>query len=455
MVTTPQRCRRGGVRSIRRGARPRVGRIRPVLTRARPIGTRPRSLFAGPRSIGAGPRSLVVAVASITLAASTLVVAPPLSAEVVTSVTVDAYNTLGITKDDTSAAGLARGEVDFQSRGNSDVRSRLQLRAFLTSIDGVSTSVLTVPRAEIRWRMYAGDSYRIRFTVGRSRLSWGDGVLYNAADTINGAQPERVDFTADALRDETQWIAAGYFPLGRFAFFEPVVLVPGFDLDHTYTDESAATSDNGETTPPVGATPSPGTTASPGATQSVGNPDPAWHTGAGGRIQFKLAEIKTELGYLYRGQEEIHQPSISLQGNLFLDWYLGASLRLPDPPKDAMFISGGLLYNGNHRRLGAWSVRTEALWNQSDETLGVFPEITWSPSQLFSLFVRSTVQPIENATWNDPDENASIHTLGFSWLPTTGLTLSLYTSVATSISDASSSATEPVGSITAAVRYAF
>jgi hypothetical protein len=413
-----------------------------------------------------GPDSLVTLFALVSVIA--LALAPPIAAEVVTSVTVDAYNTIGITEDDTTAAGLARGEVDFESRG-SDVRSRLQLRAFVTSIDGVSTSVLTVPRAEIRWRMYAGESYRMRFTVGRSRLSWGDGVLYNAGDTINGAAPGSVDFTADTLRDETQWIAAGYFPLGRFAFFEPVVLVPGFDLDQTYTDtnDDASTDDDASADDDTSADDARASTNEPsssgaispfGTASSVGTADPAWHTGAGGRVQFKLAEIKTELGYLYRGEEEIHQPSISLQGNLFLDWYLGASLRLPDPPDEAMFVSGGLLYNGNHRRLGAWSVRTEALWDQSDEALAIFPEITWSPSQLFTLFLRSQTEPIEDATWNDPDETVSVHTLGFSWLPTTGLTLSLYGSVATvrdrSVDDASGT-TEPTGTFTAAVRYTF
>ncbi len=349
----------------------------------------------------------------------------PLAAEVQTTVSVDIFNTVLFSDSEPEAFGFARGELDFQSRGNQDVRSRLQIRSFLVDVAGVSTSVLTVPRAEIRWRMPIGESYRPRFTAGRSRLTWGDGVLFNAADTINGAGPASVDFTADTLRDETQWLAAGYFPLGRFAFFEPVVLWPGV----------GATVSTPPSTPPATAT---GT--------ATGAPDPAWHTSAGGRVQFNLANVKTELGYLYRGQDEIHQPSVSLQGNLGVDWYLAASLRLPDPPTEELFASAGLYHTGSHPRHGSWSLRLEGLWEHAPERLSAFPEITWSPSRLFSVFLRHRAAVNTAVIATDVDH---LTTLGFGWTPSTGLTLSLYGTAA------QDSNRDTFGTVTAAVSYVF
>ncbi|MDA3948137.1 MAG: hypothetical protein PF508_02835 [Spirochaeta sp.] len=306
----------------------------------------------------------------------------PIHAEVVPTVTAEAFNSVFFTEDHSIATGVGRGELDLRSRGSSDVRGRLQIRTLLTEIDGESVTELTVPRAEIRWRTTVAESVRLRLTAGRSRLSWGDGVLFNAGDTINGVAPQSIDLTADTLRDETQWLVAGYLPLGRFAFVEPVVLVPG----------SA----------------------------------PAWHTAAGGRTQFQLADVKTELGYLYRGKEEVHQPSVSVQGHLLVDWYAAASLRLPDPPSKELFTSGGLLHNGTTPGGAPWSARTEVLWQQNGELFSVYPEFTWSPSSLFSLFLRSQVTPVENATLRHADEIESVSTVGFTWTPATGLELSLF-----------------------------
>ncbi len=330
------------------------------------------------------------------------------SAEVRTTVSIDAYNSLTITGNDSTASSFARGEIDFESVGGGDVRSRLQLRALIPDPQDSTATEISIPRAEVRWRMVVGESYRVRFTAGRSRLTWGDGVLFNAADTINGARPGKADLTADVLRDETQWLVAGYLPLGRFAFLEPVVLVP------------------------------------PAA--------PAWHTAAGSRLQFKMGQIKTEVAYLYRGDEEIHQPSLALQGNVGVDWYLGLSLRLPDHPSEELFASGGLFYQGNNRRIGGWSVRFESLWEQRGEGFHIYPELTWSPSQLFSLFLRHESKIVENAELVTVDDTASTTTLGLGWTPTTGFTLSLYATASTNtpLPDDDTS-----GTVTAAVSYVF
>ncbi|MFW5642439.1 MAG: hypothetical protein ACOCYQ_00300 [Alkalispirochaeta sp.] len=332
----------------------------------------------------------------ILLLAGITALTPGAFAEVLTTVTVDAYQSVTTDGEETTAAGVGRSEIDFESRGSRDVRSRLQLRGYLTETDGVSTSEITIPRAEIRWRLAAGESYRMRFTVGRSRLSWGDGVLFNAGDTINGARPGAVDLTADTLRDETQWLTAGYFPLGRFAFLEPVLLLPGYDMEYS----------SGST----------GRTA-----------DDIDDTAAGGRLQFNLFSVKSEIGYLYRGEERIHQPSIALQGNLGVDWYAGVSMRLPDPPDEELYLSGGLVHHGSGHRIGSWSLRVESLWEQKGDRLHLYPEVTWSPSRLFSVFLRGTATPVVAAEWLEPGDTDASGAVGLAWTPTTGLTISLYT----------------------------
>ena len=197
---------------------------------------------------------------------------------------------------------------------------------------------------------------------------------------INGARPEgdlnpedQSAGSADLLRDETQWLLAGYFPLGRFSFVELVALTADTDA-----------------------------------------------LAAGGRIQGQLAGIKTEAGYLYRNADTSHHPYLSAQGHLLLDWYGAATLEIRDdgtPPLERATLSAGALYTGNHPRLGGWSLRTEALWSAEQESLSLFPEVTWSPSQLLALFARGEI---------DPGSTVEVRpALGIAWTPSTGLTLTL------------------------------
>ncbi len=315
------------------------------------------------------------------------------NAEVATGVEIQAFNSFLYADDEPRAAGYATAELDLSATAVQNIRSRFVLRTTLIESEGEADATVEVPRAEIRWRYYVSDTYDLRTTVGRTRLSWGDGVVYNAGDVINGARPAELDLTADELRDETLWLAALFFPLGRFAFFEPVALLPVVDPTLETDDEGA--------------------------------PE-AWRTGAGGRVQFQLLGIKTESGYLYRGEDEVHAPYLSLQGNLFLDWYGGVSWEIQADRLDEFLGSFGLLYTGNNARMGGWTARTETLWSENEESLRLFPELTWAPSQLFTLFVRSDLELIENRTLLDAEAIKSLTSSGFTWSPETGLSISLY-----------------------------
>ncbi|MCG8480838.1 MAG: hypothetical protein MI724_17220 [Spirochaetales bacterium] len=353
-------------------------------------------------------RGCVSASLPLVLAVAVATVLPRVAfAEVSAGVSVDVYNSIVIEEERSTSAGLGLAELDLRNAGGGDVRSRLVLRATLQEEDGEARTELTVPRAEIRWRLRTASDYTLRFSAGRTRISWGDGQLYNAGDVINGAAPEEVDLTDDTLRDETLWLLSAYLPLGRFAFFEPVVLFPMADeIESRDADEVAS----------------------------------------GGRVQAQILNVKTEAGYLYRGDGALHQPYLSVQGNLFLDWYIAASVEQPVDEEGDLSVSGGLLHTGTGPRLGTWTMRIETLWTAADERLLIYPEITWAPSQLISTFVRTQIVAVEEGRRSSIEDPAVLSTIGVSWTPRTALTLSVYGSVDTE--------TE-LGTVTAAVGYVF
>ncbi len=322
------------------------------------------------------------------------------TAEIRSTVDLGVYNTVLIADgEDPTASGTATADVEFAGIGDRMVRPLLQIRAVLIEVDGIATADFQVPRAEIKWRRQVGDSYTLRFTAGRSRLSWGDGVVLNAGDVINGALPAELDLSASTLRDETVWLLSAYLPLGAYAFLEPVLLVPGFAQD--------------------------GSTVSAAGVQN---------TGAGARVQWKVRQIKMESGYIYRGGDRTHQPYLSMQGNLFLDWYGGVSLL-----DDTVTASGGAFALASGPRGGTWTFRVEGLVETDSEPVW-FPELTWSPSELFSTFVRARI------AGNSESANT---TVGLNWLPSTGLGISLFGTLFETLS------TEQTGAITAAVTYSY
>jgi hypothetical protein len=350
---------------------------------------------------------MVAAVLAVVLIIAS--VAVPAAADVSQTVTLEASHTVSRGADEeVLAAGGGLAELDLRSTGSRYVRGRLQLRA------GVNMQqpgpALEVPRAFVKTRFPLSEASFFHVTAGRARLTWGDGAYYNAGDTLFGTLGESPDFTAEDLRDETSWLAAAFVPLGRFSFVEPVVLVPLPDITEDGT---------------------------------VG-PAPAHDTSAGLRIQGKLGEIKSEVSYLFRGAESYHQPALSLQGNLGIDWYAGATTRLPGPdtrlpwadtPETAAEEAAGtfgLLHIAEGRSGESLTLRLEGLvrpWKEWEETdagaaaapspygLELFGEVIWQPAQSLQFYVRTVTSPIDVSGLLVP---------GAAWTPYDGLTLSLF-----------------------------
>lgn len=353
-------------------------------------------------------------------------------ADTLRTVEVEALNTLakGEDMDRWNLGGIGRGELDFQSRGSRWVRSRLTLRADIAETSDGTDVRVTIPRAFVRARFPLGESYLFRATFGKSRVTWGDGALYNAGDLLFGAEGRRADlFSTAALRDETDWLVSAFFPLGQFSFVEPVVLVPESRiLEGGGVEGEAASGDQLALEAP-----------------SIDG------TAVGGRAQWKVANVKMETGYVYRGALEASDLSLSLQGNILVDIYGGVASTIGPgyDPYEQLRISAGALHQHRYGGGSLLSFRLEALvypdkeWEERSEeellaaaagaateegvegatdryALSLFPEITWSPSESVALFGRVLVSPIDgSALW----------ILGTDWNIYEGLTLGTYASV--------------------------
>lgn len=348
-----------------------------------------------------------------------------LSAESSTSVELSLFTALARLEDELwGFSGIGRADVSFTAEGSRDVRAELELSGTtMSSVAGLD-AVLTMPRAYVKARFPA-----FRLTVGRTRLSWGEGAFFNAGDLLFGSSGTEVDLMAQVLRDETAWLASAYVPLGTWSYIETVVLPqePGLAAE----------------TPLFGS------------------------ASAGARLETKIAQIRTQTGYLYRGLTETHSAFLSLQGNLGVDWYAAAGLSVPgsDPDADAaldsLAVSWGLLHIENLSAGGSLSLRLEGLvkprgiWEESDAAqdpapqygLVLFPEVSWSPSQFLSFQLRSVVSPI--------DLSALVSAGGY-WKPYDGFSVLGFLSIQAGESDDTFTPGRTGGiSFVTGVRYAF
>jgi hypothetical protein len=297
---------------------------------------------------------------------------------------------------DWSLFSLGSARVSL-SASSENVKAELAVDALL----GDSLSV-SLARAFVSVRLpavNAPSAPRVRLTAGKARLSWGEGVAFNAADLLDGSfSAAGLDLTADILRDDASWMAAVYVPLGRFSFAEALVLPPALDVAQLVAD-------------PAGPLPGLGDTS------------------LGGRLVGKLAGIKTEADYLYSGAEGMHRFAASLQGNLVVDWHLSAGTALasasPRPSQllDNLRLSAGLFHL---QRLGPRStlgIRLEALaapageWEEAEPPgppapvygLLLYPELALAVDSRLSVTARALVSPVEASAVIVPGVSVSLH----------------------------------------------
>jgi hypothetical protein len=304
-----------------------------------------------------------------------------ISAETQTSVVLDLTYTALINPDpdnlDLALLPVGLGEIKINSTGNRNVRAYLEISADL----GVSY-LLTIDRAYLRTRFE-----NMRLTLGKTRLSWGEGLVFNAADVLLGSSDLNVNLSAEEYRNQSEWLSALYFPLGRFAFLEAVAMPEMIDPE-TYNP------------------------ADPTTLPELSD------SGAGLRLGFELDRLfdtAVETGYFYSGNRDDHSAYLSLQGGAGINWHASASLALPTATileipggsdiLDGLLISGGFYGLPNIGQRLSLSLRAEALYKPGAEftaqgapaDYGIYGygEVSLGIDQLVNAYVRSIISPVD------------------------------------------------------------
>lgn len=341
------------------------------------------------------------AAALLILAAVTLLLSPAvLKAEVASSVTITGYTSVlysGDSEDPVTVAAVLKSSLNLNSVGNKNVKGYFQLDSLIADSFGID-----VPRAYLKVRFPW-----FRLTLGKTRVSWGDGFVFNAGDVVFDSMGViSGGLSAETLRDETAWLGAMYLPVGAFSFLEAVIFPhPLPDPEGTFSDDLSFLSNT-----------------------------VSFHELSGGaRGAFKFGSTTLETGYFASGREAEHRPYISLHGHLLVDWNLSVSMVIPmfNPQgqqwDEWLALSAGLFHFVNLGGSRSLSFRLEAairpgsLWQEATGTAALpasdpdapmygiylFPEIAFSPSDTLSLQLRILVSPVDlsalamtGVTWN-------------------------------------------------------
>ncbi|MEA5031115.1 MAG: hypothetical protein VB025_03085 [Sphaerochaeta sp.] len=301
----------------------------------------------------------------------------PLSAAADTVVDLNLYHVMQVrdTGEEVSSLYTMAGEasVSFKSPNEGNVRGDVALSIVDMFKSGNWIPVVQIDRAYLRVRFPS-----FRLTAGKTRVGWGDGMLFNAADVLFGSTDTGVNLQDQELRTSTKWLTSVNIPLGAFSFVEAVVVPP----------EDLADAE-------------------------------LWKTTLGARYYTTVGSMKVETGAAYRADHtsgnptgQVVSPYIALQGNVGADWYVATSANLAYPEdiaeelKDSWMLSAGLFHLVNVGWQGTLSFRLETLvrpfgdWEattgpEKNYGLYLYPEISYAPSDTWSLSLRSIVSPLD------------------------------------------------------------
>lgn len=317
--------------------------------------------------------------------------------ELQTIVKLDGWATLLHEEEaDFSLLSFGKGRLDLKSVGNNNVRGQIQLDTLISE-----QIVLDIPRAYIKVR-FPG----FRITLGKTRVSWGEGFMFNAGDVLFDGMSLFASLSEEEIKDVTDWMLVPYLPLGTFSYLE-AILLPHPTLSE-WPDQEPIFVD-------------------------------LYKLDTGIRGVTKLLGHKLEAGYLYKGSEEAHLPYVSFKGNLLtLDWHLSSSLSIPfyDPSREdvreSWAISLGIFkilglpsqrsftfrFEAGIRPFGEW-VESSPSPPDSQYGLYIYPEISFGPSDTITVFLRSIISPIDVS---------ALSFTGLRWNIYQGFTMNIYLS---------------------------
>lgn len=288
----------------------------------------------------------------------------------------------------------SKASLSFKSPNTGNVRGDVAI-TLMDSYMSVPPS-FTIDRAYLRVRFP-----KFRLTAGKTRVGWGDGIMFNAADLLFGSTSADASLSNDELRTDTAWLTSVNIPLGAFSFIEALVIPPK--------------------------------TA----------PYEIRDTALGARYYTTLGSVKLETGGAYRSDDsasvdtgKVLSPYMALQGNFGPDWYAATTVNIAYPTdeiadelQDSWIISGGLYHVMTVGWQGNLSVRLEALirpfgnWQEHPQQsygLYLYPEITYAPNETWNFLLRSVISPM--------DMSANV-TAGGSWHVMQGFSLNGYITV--------------------------
>lgn len=246
------------------------------------------------------------------------------------------------------------------------VRTQLILRGSLPSPElGSVTPLFQIPRANIRIRF---DGWRL--TAGITRLSWGEGFLFNAGDLLFGklglpSPLGQINPGQESFGDETALMTALYTSLDDYSYIEALVL-----------------------TPPLPYQPLPRDIAL---------------TRAGARLVTKPFGIKTELSYLYN--EGAHLAAATLQGHFLANLWASVAANVLDPFQTLNLTFGILsLYNlggGDSGPISNLSFGLEAQYKPAqaqEDSLWLYPQLSWASPWQDQISLMALVAPFQPST---------------------------------------------------------
>ncbi|NCN04018.1 MAG: hypothetical protein GW949_00130 [Spirochaetales bacterium] len=310
----------------------------------------------------------------------------PLAAETALSVRLTA--SAGAIYDENPPAGVATSkgwnfapgglaELVVTSRGNSQVRGEVRLGVIPIG----PTATVDLSRAWFKFRV---PEPGLVVTAGKTRLGWGEGLVFNVADLVHGSTGTGINLVAEELRADATWLIAATLSLGQFAFLETVVKI---DIPPSVIYPTVA-------------------------------PPTIDDLGAGARIRLPLGPVSAEAAYLWGNLK--HSTSLTAQFALGINWFVSGRLDIPSPWATNQNVTGSVsagLYDifplGQSDT--SLSVRFESLVvPDQDPLLYSFGDLTLGWGGAHSLGLRSLVSPL------GPSANWSV---SYSWAGLQGLSL--------------------------------
>jgi len=294
-------------------------------------------------------------------------------ADVTSNAELNFSNTLLLGSADPLYIADAISKLRLQSANNNKVKATLELGAKSSSY---LEQEVSLDRAFIKTRT---DRYRI--TLGKTRLSWGEGSAFNAGDVIMGGSDLNLQLTENDYRNSATWLTSFYRATGRFSFTELVIMPPEIqaDLNESPTLDKAKVA---------------------------------------ARTQFRvdrLAKTKFELGYALKGTH--HQPYISLQGGSGLNWHLSANLQADH----SINASAGVYTLSNLGEQYTLSFRSELLYKSAGRSTEIpngdnyrtyayaYVEFGLSKGDGQSYYNRNIISPIDQSAMIILGTNINLH----------------------------------------------